>query len=126
MAITHTLATRNRLAEQVATDVDAGPAPGQLVIMTAADAEVATLTLSDPAYEAASGGTIVASPITSDTDTTGGIPALFKVVDSIGNEVYRGDVTATGGGGDLELSSLNEIGNGDTLSISYLAYTAPL
>lgn len=123
MAITHTTAVRNGLAEDISTAVDAGTGAGQLVIMTSGDVEVATLTFSDPAFGAAASGAITANAIADDTNATGGTAALFKTVDSAGTEVYRGTVTATDGGGDLELSSL-EIGAGDTVSISSLTYTA--
>lgn len=123
MALTHVTAVRNTLANAIATAVDAGPAAGQLVIMTSGDVEVATLTFSDPSFGAAVNGAITANAITSDTNATGGTAALFKVTDSTGAEVYRGTVTATGGGGDLELSSL-AIGAGDTVSVSSLVYTA--
>lgn len=125
MAITHTTAVRNGLAEDISTAVDAGAGAGQVVIMTSGDVEVATLTMGDPAFGAASNGTITANAISDDTNATGGTAALFKVTDSVGTEVYRGDVTVTGGGGDLELSSLS-IGAGDTVSISSLTYTASL
>ncbi|MCA9367967.1 hypothetical protein KC887_06955 [Candidatus Kaiserbacteria bacterium] len=123
MALTHVTAVRNALADAINTAVNAGSGAGQLVIMTSGDVEVATLTMSDPAFGAASSGAITANAITSDTSATGGTAALFKVQDSDANEVYRGTVTATGGGGDLELSSL-AIGSGDTVAVSSLVYTA--
>ena len=124
MALTHVTAVRNTLANQINTAANAGAGAAQLVLMTSADAEVATLTMSDPAYGAASSGSITANAIADDTNATGGDIALFKVQDSAGSEVYRGNVTATGNGGDLELSSLS-IGAGDTVSVSSLVYTAP-
>jgi hypothetical protein len=123
MALTHVTAVRNTLADAINTAVNAGAGAGQLVIMTSGDVEVATLTMSDPAFGAASSGAITANAITSDTSATGGTAALFKVQDSNATEVYRGTVTATGGGGDLELSSL-VIGAGDTVAVSSLVYTA--
>lgn len=125
MAITHVTAVRNALAEEISTQVDTGTtnASGRVVIMTSGDVVVATLPMSNPAYGAASGGSITANAITDDTNAVGGTAALFKVVDKDASEVYRGVVTATGGGGDLELSSLN-IGAGDTVRITSLVYTA--
>jgi len=123
MALTHVTAVRNTLANAINTAVNAGSAAGKLVIMTSGDAEVATLTFSDPAFGSADAGAITANAITSDTDATGGTAALFKVTDSDNTEVYRGTVTATGGGGDLTLSSL-VIGAGDTVAVSSLVYTA--
>jgi len=123
MALTHVTAVRNSLAEVVSTATDAGAGAGQLVIMTSGDVEVATLTFSDPAFGAAASGSITANAITDDASATGGTAALFKVTDSTGAEVYRGTVTATGGGGDLELSSVT-ISAGDAVSVSSLVYTA--
>lgn len=123
MALTHVTAVRNTLATAISTAVDAGAGAGKLVIMTSGDVEVATLTFSDPAFGAASSGAITANAITDDASATGGTAALFKVEDSNAVEVYRGTVTATGGGGDLELSSLT-IAATDTVSVSSLVYTA--
>lgn len=123
MALTHATALRNTLADAVDTAANAGTGAAQVVIMTSGDVEVATLTMSDPAFGAASSGSITAGTISDDTNATGGTAALFKIQDSAGTEVYRGTVTATGGGGDLELSSTN-ISAGDTVSIGSLVYTA--
>lgn len=123
MAITHVTAIRNGLADYAVDAIDAGAGAGSLVIMTSGDAEVATLTFSDPAFGAASGGTATASAISDDTNATGGVAALFKVQDSNTNEVFRGTVTASGGGGDIELSSTT-IGVGDTVSITSFTYSA--
>jgi hypothetical protein len=123
MALTHVTAVRNTLANAITTAVDAGTGAGKLVIMTSGDVEVATLTMNDPSFGAASSGAITANAITSDTSATGGVAALFKITDSNNVEVYRGTVTVTSGGGDLELSSLT-IGVGDTVSVSTLVYTA--
>lgn len=123
MALTHVTAVRNTLADAIDTAVNAGAGAGQVVIMTSGDVEVATLTMSDPAFGAASNGSITAGAIANDTNATGGTAALFKIQDSNAVEVYRGTVTANGGGGDLELSSTT-IGAGDTVSISILVYTA--
>lgn len=124
-AITHTTATRNTLADTVVDLIDVGTTnpQGQLVIMTSGDVEVATLNMSNPAFGAAAAGVATASAISDDTSATGGTAALFKLVDRDGTEIVRGTVTATGGGGDIELSSVS-IGAGDTVSISSLTYTA--
>jgi hypothetical protein len=124
MAVTHTTLIRNALADLVVDAVDDGAGAGRLVIMTSGDVEVATLTFSDPAFGGASGGTATASAITDDTSATGGTAALFKVEDSNSTEKFRGSVTATGGGGDIELSSVS-VGAGDTVTITSFTYSAP-
>jgi hypothetical protein len=129
MAVTHentVLFVRNGLADYVVDIIDTGTgdAQGDLVIMTSGDVEVATLAFSNPAFGAASSGTATANSITADSSATGGTAALFKVQDRDNQEIFRGSVTAVGGGGDIELSSTS-IGAGDTVSISSLTYTAP-
>lgn len=125
MALTHTTAVRNILADAIDTACNTGStnATARLIIMTSGDAEVATLNMSNPAFGAASSGAITAGTISDDTNATGGTAALFKIQDRNNTEIYRGTVTATGGGGDLELSSVT-IGAGDTVSITSLVYTA--
>lgn len=119
MAITHAAATRNNLANQILSDIGSS---GKVVFMTSGDVEVATLALSATAG-VVSGPTLTYNSISSDTDATGGTIALFKVTTSSDVEIYRGTVTATGGGGDIELSSL-VISAGDTVSITSMTYTA--
>jgi len=127
MALTHTAATRNVAANAVVDLVDVGSsdANGDLVFMTSGDVEVATLAMSNPAFGAASAGVATASAISDDTSATGGTIAKFKLQDRDNSEVLQGSVTATSGGGDIELSSL-AVGASDTVSMSSLTYTAPV
>lgn len=121
MALTHTTAVRNTLADAINTAANAGAGAALLVIMTSSDVEVATLTMSDPAFGAAATGAITANAITSDTNATGGTAALFKVTDSAGTEVYRGTVGTSGA--DLNLGTVTIVA-GDTVEVSSLVYTA--
>lgn len=125
MAITHATSVRNSLATQVANAVDAGTTNpnGQLIFQTSANAEVATINFSATAFGAPSSGVITAATMTDDTNATGGTVDNFKIVDRDGNTVVSGTVTATGGGGDIELSSTT-IGAGDTVSVTSLTYAA--
>lgn len=125
MALTHTTAVRNTLADAAVDAIDAGTtdANGDLVIMTSGDVEVATLAFSNPAFGAAASGTATASAITDDSSATGGTAAKFKCQNRDNTEVWRGSVTATGGGGDIELSSVT-IAATDTVSITSLTYSA--
>ena len=122
MAVTHPTAVRNGLADYVVDLIDAGAGAGTLEFQTSGNVEVATLTFSDPAFGAATGGTATASAITSDTSATGGTVAKFVVKDSNGNPVFHGAVSTSGS--DINLSSL-AVGVGDTVSISSLTYSAP-
>lgn len=123
MAVTHPTAVRNAIADLVVDGIDAGAAAGTLEFQTAGSVEVATLTFSDPAFGAASGGTATASAITSDTNATGGTITKAVLQDSDGVDKILCSVTATGGGGDIELSSV-VVSSGQTVSVSSLTYTA--
>ena len=122
MAVTHSTNARNVMADAVLAllDVDG---PGSLEFQTSASAEVATCVFSATAFGAASGGTAIANAIANGTNATGGDVTKFAMKDGNGVEVILGSVTTVGGGGDIELSSLN-IGPGDTVSVTSLSYTA--
>lgn len=124
MAVTHPTSVRNSLADLVVDLIDAGAGAGTLEFQTSGNVEVATLTFSDPAFGAASSGTATASAITSDTNATGGTIAKAVAKDSSGNTVFTCSVTATGGGGDIELSSVS-VSAGQTVAVSSLTYSAP-
>ena len=130
MAVTHTTAVRNGIADYVVDLVDGGATAGLLIFRitgsTAATptTEVATLTFTDPAFGAASSGTATASAITDDSSATGGTVAFATLEDDVSTVCAHCNVTATGGGGDIELSSL-VVAATDTVSMSSLTYSAP-
>lgn len=122
MAVTLTTAARNAACNAIVDLCDAGAGAGSLVIRTSGDVEVATLTLSDPAFGNAATGVATASAITDDTSATGGTAANFVLQDSDANIVLEGSVGTSGQ--DLNLSSVS-IGAGDTVSVSSLTVTVP-
>lgn len=122
MAITHTAAVRNGIADYVVDSVDTGGA-GTLEFQTSGDVEVATLTFSATAFGAASGGVATAASITSDSSATGGTVAKFVIKNGSGTTILSGTAGDVGTE-DIVLSSAS-IGNGDTVSCSSLTYTAP-
>lgn len=124
MAVTHEAIIRNALAQVVLDAIDQDVGAGALIFQTAASAEVATLPLSDPAGSIV-GPLLTFNAITSDTSATGGTTDRFVITDNSGNEIVYGNVTATGGGGDIELSSVS-IGVGDTVAVSSLTYASAL
>lgn len=124
MAVTHSTTVRNAIADAVVDAIDGGAAAGTLELQTSGNVEVATLTFSDPAFGAAANGVATASAITSDTSATGGTIAKAVAKDSSGNTIFTCSVTATGGGGDITLSSL-VVSAGQTVSVSSLTYSAP-
>lgn len=125
MAVTHSPAARDDLANRIATLVNTGAGSNAtLEFQTSGDVEVATCNFSATAFGAASSGTITANAIASDTDATGGTVAKAVIKDKDGDIVLSGTVTTSGGGGDIIMSSLS-VGAGDTVSASSLTYTAP-
>lgn len=114
---------RNLMMDEVSALLDSGGA-GTLEFQTSGDVEVATLTFSATAFGAASGGVVTAAAITSDTSATGGTIAKAAFKNNVGTTLWKCTVTATGGGGDIELASL-VIGAGATVGLTSLTMTAP-
>lgn len=132
MAITHVTAVRNSLAAIVSTAADAGVGAAKIQITKSAGSYtagniLAEITLSDPAFGAPSTGTITAAglPVEDTTANNTGTAVEFRLVDSADTEVFHGTVTATGGGGDMEMSSTG-ITAGDAVRITSFTYTASL
>jgi hypothetical protein len=108
---------RNAMLDEITAEIDAGTGAGKIriydgTIPADADTAITTQTLlaelpcSDPCAPAASGGVLTFSAITADADAAAtGTASWFRIVDSDNNTVLDGDVTATSGGGDLELDS---------------------
>lgn len=125
MATTHRLSTRTNIADTVVDEIDVGStnAAGQIVIQTGASAEVATLVASNPAFGAAASAVATANAISNDTSATGGTAAQYEFQDRDESGVILGSVTATGGGGDIELSTVTVPAAGTVTMTSY-TYTA--
>lgn len=111
---------RNAAVDAVTALLDAG----DIRFETAADNEVATLAFGNPAFGAAAAGSATANAITDDTDAAGGTIDHAKLRKSDASEVMTATVTATGGGGDFEMTSLT-IGAGDTVIITSLTISQP-
>lgn len=128
MSLTHITTIRNTLADAVvdALDIGSTDATGDLQIATstAFSTILANLTFANPAFGTAATGTATANAIVSETNApASGSAAAFRVRDRNNSEVFRGSVTVTGGGGDLQLSSVG-ITAGDTVSITSMTYSA--
>jgi archaellin len=124
MSVTHPTAVRTGIADFVVDQLDEGSPPGHLVFQTSGDVAVATLAFSSTAFGAAASGTATAAAITSDTDAVGGTIAKARLKNAAGTDKIICSVTATGGGGDIELSSVS-ISAHQTVSMSSLTYSAP-
>lgn len=118
--------------------IDGGPAAGYIEIRdgtkpanpdaAATGTLLATLTCSDPAFgnaTLAGPSVATANAITDDTNAdASGTATWFRAYDSVGTAVIDGDVTATSGGGDLELDD-TAIVLGGTVSITSWTVSMP-
>jgi hypothetical protein len=116
---------RNAAVDAIVDLIDAGAGAGTLIFETSGDAEVATLTFSDPAYGAASSGTAQENAITSDTNATGGTVAQASIKDSNGLKQFELTCSGVGGGGEIQITGGVTIGAGATVSCSDLSVTMP-
>jgi hypothetical protein len=92
-------------------------------MQTAGSVTVATLTFSNTSFTT-SAGVATAAAITSDTNAVGGTIAKAELRNAAGTAIILCSVTATGGGGDIQLSSV-VISAGQTVALTSLTYTAP-
>lgn len=125
MSVTHPAAIRSGIADYVVDQIDLNTPPGKIIMQTAGSTTVATLTFANPAFGAASSGVATAAAITADNSAVGGTVAKAEFRQGGGTAVVLCSVTATGGGGDIQLNSV-VISTGQSVSISSLTYTAPL
>lgn len=116
MAVNLSVATRNAMADIVVArlDLDAGPASIALRTGASPGADnaatgtlLATLAFNDPSFAAAALGvaTMDNTPVLSAVGVAAGTAGYFRMTDNSGDVVMDGTITATGGGGDLELNT---------------------
>jgi hypothetical protein len=128
-------ASRNAAANAIAALPDLGPGAGTVKVYTGSQpatgdaAEtgtlLATFTLADPAFGSASSGVVSAN--STPRNTTGvadGTAGWFRMEDSTGANILDGSVTATGGGGQMELNTTT-ISTGVSVSLTALTVTMP-
>lgn len=136
MTIRLPIATRNAAANTVAGLVDAGAGSGLIRIYTGAQPAsadlaptgtlLATFTVNDPSFGAAVAGTATldVTPALSTLGVGAGDAGWFRILDSTGATVLDGSVTATGGGGDLIMSTIT-VSVGLTLQLAAGTITMP-
>lgn len=137
MGLRLSVAARNAAANAAIDLLDTGAA-GTIKIYTGAQPTnpdtaigavtlLATFTLADPAFDAAVAGVkaIDASPVLETVGVADGTAAWFRAADSAGAPVFDGTVSATGGGGNLELNTTT-ISEDLDLSITGGTITMPL
>jgi hypothetical protein len=131
MALQYSTTLRNTWLDAITTAVGAS---GLLVIRTAAAANVAaadagtllaTLTFNATFAAGAASGVLTLNAITQDSaaDATG-TAVQFRAKTSGGTVIFQGTITATGGGGDLELTTTSIV-TGQPVSVTSWTITAP-
>ena len=135
MAIVRIATTlKNSMLTPVRDAIDAGAGAGTIKIYTSPMATLpsdaistqtllGTLTFSDPSGSSPTGGVFTASAITQDSsaDATG-TAAWARIADSTGTVVMDVDITATGGGGAMQMNTTSVVIGGPLL-ISALTVT---
>ena len=135
MAIVRIATTlKNSMLTPVKDAIDAGAGAGTIKIYTSPMATLpsdaistqtllGTLTFSDPSGASPTGGVFTASAITQDSsaDATG-TAAWARIQDSTGTVVMDVDITATGGGGAMQMNTTSVVIGGPLL-ISALTVT---
>ena len=122
-------AARNRQADSIGDDFDdatleiytgSQPAAGAAATGTL----LVTITLPSDAMGAASSGVASKSGTWSGVASDSGDAGWFRIESSAGSRWYDGSVTATGGGGEIELTSIT-ITSGQTVTITSFSVTQP-
>ncbi len=136
MPVLHLSNTARSAAVDAVVDlIDAGSAGGTIKIYdgsmpatveTAVSTQtlLATLTFSDPAFGDDENGVATANSITSDAsaDATG-TAGWARIADSDGTDIMDVDVTATGGGGTIEINTTSIVAGG---SVAITAFTVTM
>lgn len=117
MGLTLSNAARSAAADAIVDRVDAGAAPGKIRVYggarpagpdtATAETLLTEFTLADPAFGPAANGvkTLDATPVLATSGLAAGTAAWFRALDSTNVAVFDGSVTASGGGGDIELNT---------------------
>lgn len=131
----HSTTARNAAASAVIGLLDAGTGAGTIQIrsgtmpatpQTAVTGTLlATVVLADPAGGAAATGAVTIADPAAVTGVGDGTATWARFLDSSGNTVMDCDVTATGGGGAITLSTAT-ISTGVTVDMGAITYTVPV
>jgi hypothetical protein len=133
MAVTLSTAMRNALGTAFITAIDAGAGPGKISFYTAtrptspddavtSQTLLGTVTFSDPCGTV-SGGVLTFDTITDDSSADAdGTTTWARLYDSADTAIMDMSVTATGGGGDIELNTTSIV-TGGPISITSATLT---
>jgi hypothetical protein len=121
MALTLATAMRNAIADAVDTQIGT---TATIEFATSVDVEVATISLSNPAFGAASSGVITLSGVPlSDTSAAGGTMSKF-FIKSAGTTTQITGAVATSGS-DINFPGGLTVGVGDTVTLTSFTITCP-
>lgn len=123
-ALTHSTAAKNAATDAVVDllDVGSSDAAGDLELLTAADATLATIDLAvPPSFGNAVAGVSTANTIANGTASGTGTVAKFNLRSRDNVDVISGTVTATGGGGDITIDNTSIV-TSQTISVASLTY----
>lgn len=124
MALSFSASTANAMLAVITSKADLGASAAIIRIYSgtmpatadtalAGNTVLAELTCSDPSAAAPSSKTLTFSSITQDTSANAsGTATFFRLMDSDFNVVLQGNVTATAGGGALELNTVSIVAGG--------------
>jgi hypothetical protein len=134
MSLSFTNAARNAMVDALVDLLDAGAGAGTVQIRSGSrpslpsDAATGTLlqttTLADPAFGASASGTSALTDPASSNAVASGTASWFRAFDSNGVAYFDGSVTATGGGGDLTLTTTTIV-SGQPVDITGGSITMP-
>ena len=131
MGLTLTTAARNAACNGVVDLIDTGTGTAKVQISSTIDDYVgaellAEINLPNPSFSASATGvsTLQGTPLSDTTANNTGTAAFFQIIDRDGTQVFKGTVTATAGGGDIELDSTSIVAGG-TVTITSGTVTMP-
>lgn len=134
MAITLSTAARNASTDAITAIADSGTGPAVVKIYSgskpaspqdaATGTLLATVTLGDPSFAASANGTATGTDPASVNAVASGTAAWFRLESSSGAAVFDGTVTATGAGGDMQLSS-TALTSGAAVDLTAVSHTTP-
>lgn len=124
MTLIVTNALRDVIADALDDDINTS-GPGTLEFETAADAEVATIPLQNPAFGAAVAGvlTMAGQPLTDASATgSGSAIAQFSIYDGVPLKILEGTVQTSGG--DINMTSLT-VAATESVELTTFTITVP-
>jgi hypothetical protein len=125
MSVTHITALRNVLADAVDNYINTTGGGTAQVLIRESTTNLVAFDLANPAFGAASGGTVTLNSVPiAATASADGVADNARITDRAGAKAVDCSVTGSGGGGDIEASNTS-ISNGQDCELVSLTYSAP-